>query len=105
MKVTTKELQQQNEAIYIEVAELRAMVEELLSLVRPIPQDEGGYEDCIHWLREIPGAPKPNTKRSLNNYCGDNKLFKLGEAYKLIKNRRVFIRKGVEDAINKYIAG
>ena len=83
---------------------LRASIDRIEAQVTPPAKDEGGWRDCLEWLKEIPGAPRLTKMRSINSYCGRDKMFKPGVAYYKQGHRRVFVRKGVEKCINKSIA-
>lgn len=99
-----KEVIEQNEVIYLKIEEIETMLREVISYIKPPAIEEGDWKDCIEWLRQIPGGPKPNIQRSLNNLCGRGKLFRPGHEYNLINGRRVFIRPKVEEAVRKSIS-
>jgi hypothetical protein len=68
----------------------------------PVQADQGTWEDLVEWLKVIPGSPRLHEKNSVNHYCGPKKLFKPGESYKIVNNRRVFIRSEVERVIREW---
>ena len=102
--IEIKEIREQNQDIYGEVKHIKQILAELLEIVTPPAKEEGDWKDCCAWLQEISGGPKPTTRKSLSNLCGKDKLFKPGQAYQIKSNRRVFIRKGVEEAVENYLA-